>query len=86
MTELETGLVCPHCESDESLYSIERAEIMYPITIPNVPNRRDALEYTGDDSITLDDGTVFQDSVYCRGCSSELTLSDLIPMPDLEAS
>lgn len=77
--------VCPTCRTYEALYSVEVAEIMYaarftaadPADHPNGI----ALDYTGADTVTLDEGTEYAGKLYCRGCSSELTETDLVPDP-----
>lgn len=65
--------VCPGCGSGESLYSVETAAIMYPIWVVD-----DAVEYTGNSYIVLDENTMFSDDLYCRECDRELTLADLV--------
>lgn len=73
---MSAQLVCPHCGSGDSFYSIEKATIGYPATFTE-----DGPAYTGGASQVYDEGTEFDDDIDCRACSSSsLRLQDLVPV------
>lgn len=68
-------LVCPKCKSDDRLYSIETADLMYQITAStDVPR----INYTGTDPIVLDDGTQYEGRIYCRADQTGLRHDQLL--------
>jgi hypothetical protein len=71
-------LVCPECKTDESLFSVEAAEIMYPIS-PQLTATGFECNYTDSrDRVVLDEGTVFANDIYCRAESLQLTQGKLL--------
>jgi uncharacterized protein YbaR (Trm112 family) len=69
-----TRLVCPRCNSDDNLWSCERAEIMYPVTY----SAGGGVDYTGGRYEVNDESTSFEGVLYCRNCTTELSTAQLV--------
>jgi ribosomal protein L31 len=75
-----TRLVCPGCKQDDNLYSVEKTTILYPVLMAFDADGNPDPQYTGEDRIVEDEGTVFDDTIYCRNCCDEMTTSELLPI------
>jgi hypothetical protein len=71
----DTFQVCPQCKMNDLLFSAETATVMYSISVVNGEH-----DYTGMESVTLDDGTEFEDDIWCRGCGWNGQLADLVTL------
>ena len=72
--------VCPGCHSDERLFSVEKMEVMYPIRATG-NGRGVEIDYTGAESIYLDDTATYDGTLYCRECDRELSEDELVDEP-----
>lgn len=78
-------LVCPGCLRNDLLFSCETTKIMYPAEPELDQHGGFGVGYTGEHYEVLDEGTTFENDLYCRNCAQERQQNDLYPTATCKA-
>jgi hypothetical protein len=71
-------LACPHCGATDYLFSVEETTIEFSAEFTREKDGSVHMDYTGESTHVNDEGTSYDQNIYCRNCCVELRESELI--------